>query len=124
MNPIKFRGYNCTFAESQEEYLSLPAHKHNDEFGTVTSCWGLTFWERLRVLVTGRIYSNLLTFDKPLAPQLLEARSPVENGVRSRSPLWCYLMSKLDFRFWFCECHYQPPYGKVIMGGCSKHDYE
>jgi hypothetical protein len=34
----------------------------------------------------------------------------------------CWLMGKLDFRYWHCDCHYQVPYGKVIMGGCRKHD--
>ncbi len=34
----------------------------------------------------------------------------------------CDIMTILDFRFWFCECHYQSPYGRVIMGGCKKHD--
>jgi len=34
----------------------------------------------------------------------------------------CRLMNKFDFRIWFCECHYQAPYGRVVMGGCRKHD--
>jgi len=34
----------------------------------------------------------------------------------------CWLMQKLDFRYWKCECHYQEPFGKVVMGGCPKHD--
>jgi len=34
----------------------------------------------------------------------------------------CFVMNKIDFRTWRCECHYQAPYGKVIMGGCPKHD--
>lgn len=33
-----------------------------------------------------------------------------------------WLMNIIDFRFWKCECHYQRPYGKVIAGGCKKHD--
>jgi hypothetical protein len=38
------------------------------------------------------------------------------------TPWECWLMELLDFRYWFCDCHYQAPYGKVIMGGCPKHD--
>ena len=45
----------------------------------------------------------------------------VENLRQWRS--WeCRIMSILDFRIWFCECHYQAPYGRVVMGGCPKHD--
>lgn len=34
----------------------------------------------------------------------------------------CTILNLIDFRYWFCECHYQLPYGLVIMGGCPKHD--
>lgn len=34
----------------------------------------------------------------------------------------CRLMNWLDFRFWRCECHYQAPYGRVVMAGCPAHD--
>ena len=76
MKPIKFKGYNATYAENQEEYLSLPAYKHNDGWGTVTSCWRLSLWERIRVLWTGKVYCSLLTFNKPLTPQLLDIVPP------------------------------------------------
>lgn len=37
--------------------------------------------------------------------------------------IWeCVIMNFVDFRFWECRCHYQAPYGKVISGGCDKHD--
>lgn len=34
----------------------------------------------------------------------------------------CTILNLIDFRYWFCECHYHPTYGLVIMGGCPKHD--
>lgn len=34
----------------------------------------------------------------------------------------CWLMNRLDFRYWFCDCHYWPPYGRVISADCKKHD--
>lgn len=38
-------------------------------------------------------------------------------------PHWlCAVLNRLDARLWFCECHYQAPYGRVTMGGCPKHD--
>lgn len=77
MKPIHFKGANCNYAESQEEYLTLPAYKHEDEDGTVSSCWKLTRRERLKVLFTGKIYLSLLSFGKPLTPQLLRVDSPI-----------------------------------------------
>lgn len=36
---------------------------------------------------------------------------------------WEYkIMSIIDFRYWFCDCHYHAPYGRVISGDCKKHD--
>lgn len=34
----------------------------------------------------------------------------------------CNIMSMLDFRYWFCECHYTVPFGKVISADCERHD--
>lgn len=78
MRPIKFKGHNCVYAEEQEAYLSLPAYKHGDPWGSVSSCWKLTVFERLKVLFTGKVYSTLLSFNKPLMPQRLDVISPVE----------------------------------------------
>lgn len=80
MKPIKFEGFDCTYAKDQDEYLDLPAYKHNDDVGTVTSCWRMSVRERLKALFTGRIYLSLLTFGKPLNPQILEVDNPVAGG--------------------------------------------
>lgn len=69
MKPVKFKGVNVTYAENQPEYMPLPVHKTPD--GTVTSCWKMSFWERVKVLFTGRIFLTVLTFNKPLQPVLL-----------------------------------------------------
>ena len=34
----------------------------------------------------------------------------------------CILMTIFNFKYWFCECHYYVPYGKVISADCKKHD--
>jgi hypothetical protein len=39
-----------------------------------------------------------------------------------RSKIYCLFMNLIDFRYWNCDCHYQPPYGLVIMADCKKHD--
>ncbi len=84
MKPVTFEGSNCTYAENQEEYLSLPAYKHGDEFGSVSCCWQLTFRERLKVLFAGRIYNTLLCFDKPLTPHRLDVNPPTDEASTTR----------------------------------------
>jgi len=81
MKPIEFAEQNCVYAKDQPAYLPLPVHKTED--GLVVSCWALTWRERLRVLLTGRMWWSVLTFNHPLQPQ-----SPqVENPFRSNSVL-------------------------------------
>ena len=63
MKIIKFTEHNATFAKNQPPYLPLPAYRTDD--GQVISCWGLSFRERLRVLLKGRVYLKLLTFNQP-----------------------------------------------------------
>lgn len=69
MKPIKFKGSNCVFAENQPEYLPLPAYKSTDAHGEVISCWQLTWLERIKVLLKGRFYFSVWSFNKPLQPQ-------------------------------------------------------
>jgi len=78
MKPIEFPEQNCVYAENQkEEYLPLPAHKKIG--GEVISCWSLTWRERLRVLVTGKMWWSVLTFNQPLQPQLPQVTTPFGN---------------------------------------------
>ena len=67
MKPIEFRNQNTIYAKDQPEYLPLPAHKTED--GQVTSCWYLTWVERIKVLFKGKIYFTVSTFNQPLQPQ-------------------------------------------------------
>lgn len=61
-----------------------------------------------------------------LIAALLKAKSLAEHGHIGTMRQWksweCKVMSWLDFRYWFCECHYWPPFGRVISGDCRKHD--
>ena len=74
MHPIPFKGQNRTFAVNQAPYNPLPAHV--DEPGVLTCCWRLSWSERLQVLITGRVWHRILTFNKPLQPQLLITIKP------------------------------------------------
>jgi len=66
MKPINDKSQNVIFAENQPEYLPLPAHKTED--GEVTTCWKLSWKERIRALFIGKMYLKTLTFNKPLQP--------------------------------------------------------
>lgn len=68
MKPVKFKESNATLAENQPEYLSLPVWKSED--GEVISCWQATFVERIKFLLTGKLWLKMLTFNNPLQPQL------------------------------------------------------
>ncbi len=80
MKPIKFKGMNITYAKGQKPYLPLPAFNHDDSWESVTACWGMTFWERIKVLFTGEIWVTLPTFGKPLTPSKLEVDRPYMEG--------------------------------------------
>lgn len=68
MKPIKFKEQNCTYAENQPEYLPLPAFKVKEPEGRIISCWELSIIERLRILMTGKIWVSLMSFNRPLTP--------------------------------------------------------
>ena len=72
MNPVKFKGHNTVIAEDQPEYIALPAHRDtsNNE-GRVTTCWKLSFMDKVRVLLWGRVWLQQLTFHEPLQPVIL-----------------------------------------------------
>jgi len=66
MKPIIFKQQNIIYADNQPQYLPLPAYKNKD--GIVSSCWGLTWKERFKVLFRGRIWIEVMTFNKHLQP--------------------------------------------------------
>lgn len=69
MTPVAFpgfTGFNAVLAEDQPEYLPLPVCLEPD--GCVTSCWSLTWRERWKLLLTGRLWISSLTFHLPLQP--------------------------------------------------------
>ncbi len=75
MKPVSFKGNNIIFAEDQPEYLPLPACRSDQ--GEVLTCWKLSYWERIKVLFTGRVWCTQLTFNRPLQPQMLQVLTPV-----------------------------------------------
>jgi hypothetical protein len=76
MKPIEFPEQTTTYAKDQPEYSPLPAHRYNDDEGTIAVCWQLTWRERFKLLFTGRLWQYVLTFHGPLQPQLLTTEKP------------------------------------------------
>jgi hypothetical protein len=75
MIPIKFNGHNAIIAKDQKEYLPLPTHINDD--GIITSCWKLSFVERVKVLFKGCFYLRVYTFKTPLQPLKLSVDKPI-----------------------------------------------
>lgn len=76
MNLIEFPEQTVVVAKDQPQYRPLPAHIADDREGTLTCCWHLSWWERLTVLLTGRVWHQVWTFRAPLQPQLLLTKKP------------------------------------------------
>lgn len=74
MTPIKFPESNVVFAEHQPEYQFLPCLRKPN--GELIVCWGLTIKERLQVLLTGKLWHTIATFNQPLQPQMIEVEKP------------------------------------------------
>jgi len=80
MKLIEFKEQTIIIAEDQPEYLNLPAHQFTDAEGTIAFCWKMSWRERLKCLVTGKIWHEVLTFQAPLQPQLLMVDKPDMNS--------------------------------------------
>ena len=70
----EFPEQTLVFAKGQPEYLPLPAHR--DSMGRVTFCWKLNFGARLKLLFTGKLWHQVLTFNDRLQPQLMLLTKP------------------------------------------------
>ena len=89
MDVINFPECNVTYAKNQREYLPLPALKLDD--GEIIICWRPSIRERLKILFTGKIWLNVLTFNKPLQPLMMSAdktfqRNPEPGGRAGAIP--------------------------------------
>lgn len=80
MKPISFREQTGVFAEDQPEYGDLPSHLDGGPEGIVTSCWGLSWSERVRILLSGKLWLQVMTFYQPLQPLNVAAEKPILAG--------------------------------------------
>ena len=70
MKAINFKECNVNFAGNQKEYKNLPAF-YDSKNGIVISCYKLTFKDLMKVIFTRKIWLGVMTFNKPLQPQLM-----------------------------------------------------
>jgi len=100
MKPVEFKHQNTVFAKDQPEYQPLPALILDTPEGEVISCWKLSFNERLKVLMFGRVWLSLMSFNKPLTPSYLsvnrkEVFSHSDDKIVWYKKLFSKLQSKL-----------------------------
>ena len=80
MRIAEFPEQTVVIAKDQPQYLPLPAHIDAD--GLVTCCWKLSFIERLRLLVSGTVWHQIMAFHQPLQPQRLSLDKPELGGAK------------------------------------------
>lgn len=68
MKAVSFKQQTVIIAENQNPYLPLPVVFITGKEGHVISCWKLSFKERLKILITGRLWHSQMTFCKPPMP--------------------------------------------------------
>lgn len=79
---IEFPEQTVVIAKDPPQYRPLPAHRFGDAEGRIACCWKITFSARVKVLFTGKIWQQILTFNQPLQPQLLTVEKPEMKEAR------------------------------------------
>lgn len=68
------------YAKDQPEYLPLPAIRQSD--GCIVTRWQMTWRERIKALLTGSVYLEVLTFNQRLQPVKISVDVPEIEGNR------------------------------------------
>lgn len=68
MKPVKFKGHNAVLAGNQPQYIPLPVNIECDGRGSMVSCYKLSWKDRIKLLITGRIFFRQVTFDRGFHP--------------------------------------------------------
>lgn len=72
LSAVDFPESNVVFAKDQPEYRPLPGFKSLDSpHGELITCWKLTRGQRLKIVLTGRLWLMAVTFNDPLQPLYL-----------------------------------------------------
>lgn len=74
---IRFSEANIVIGKDQPDYIPIPAYVlANDPAGTMTFKWKLNWFQRLKVLFTGVVWHEVLSFRQPLQPQRVGCDKP------------------------------------------------
>lgn len=73
---INFPEVTHIIGKDQPQYRPLPAHVEPGQERRITFCWQLSWRNRLKVLLTGKVWHQVLTFHEPFQPQLLLVDKP------------------------------------------------
>lgn len=80
MKPIYFKEHTVVLAKYQKQYVDLPAWKGED--GEVICLMKCTFLERIRILLTGKIWYRQLTFNNTFQPIILQLEYPFVKKIK------------------------------------------
>ncbi len=78
MTPIEFPEQTIVWAKNQPPYLPLPAYTDDRE---TISCWSLSWPERFKVLIRGRLWLRQMNFGQALQPQAPSIDTPFQPTV-------------------------------------------
>lgn len=68
MNPVSFKFQNHIYSKTKRP---IPAFKNKSRQGQVITCWKGGFWDRLKILFTGRVWVLSETNQMPLQPFII-----------------------------------------------------
>ena len=71
MKPIEFKEQTKILKESMK--TPLPVHRSGN---LVISCWSLSWLDRLRVLISGKVWNHQMTTGSHLQLNVLDSESP------------------------------------------------
>ena len=79
MKPIEFKEQNVIYAKDQEPYLPLPAYRDKEQ---IFHCWKLSILERIKILLTSKLWINVLNFNNPPQPIKPMVDNPFKEKIR------------------------------------------
>lgn len=83
MKLINFPQANVHIAENPSEYKPIPSYyvDYYHPQGQIICCWKLSFWERIKLLFTGKVWHKILTYNEPVQPQFLLVDNPFDKSI-------------------------------------------
>ena len=74
MKAIEFKEQNGALSRKDSPLRPIPIFKDPSEKAQVVSCWKLSFKERMRLLLLGKLWVSIITYNNPVQPSLFSTR--------------------------------------------------